>query len=105
MSLHRVISQKKHFDTKERRAETRTKIQLGGLVMKSGLADLLNIQLGDDLQLYEEHFDKAAILLGALLDACEFLDDKKTEWQWRGRKNLKFEFLKNNSKAFSLPQV
>ena len=93
MSLHRVISQKKYFDTKERRAETRTKIQLGGLVIKSGLAELLNIQPGDDLQLYEEHFDKAAILLGALLEASEFLDDKKTEWQWRGRKNLTFEFL------------
>ena len=51
MILQRLISQKKHFDTKERRAETRTKIQLGGLVMKSGLADLLNIQPGDDLQL------------------------------------------------------
>lgn len=93
MSLQRLISRKKQFNTAERRADTRTKIQLGGLVIKSGLADLLNIQPGDDLQLYDDHFDKAAILLGALLEASEFLDDKKKEWQLRGRNNLKYDAL------------
>lgn len=87
------MSRKKHVDTAERRAETRTKIQLGGLVIKSGLANLLAIDPGDDLQLYEDHVEKAAIILGALLEASEFLEEKRWEWQLRGRNALKFEFL------------
>jgi hypothetical protein len=49
-----------------RKARTRTLIQLGGLVEKSGLLEPLNIMLGDDLQKDYEHLTSAAILTGAL---------------------------------------
>ena len=51
-----------------RKSHTRTKIQLGGLIIKSGLADLLEINLGDDLQLDLDQRDKSYIILG-ILDA------------------------------------
>jgi hypothetical protein len=51
-----------------RKARTRTLIQLGGLVDKSGLLESLNITLGDDLQKDYEHLESSAILTGALSD-------------------------------------
>jgi len=51
-----------------RKARTRTLIQLGGLVEKSGLADLFDIKLGSDLQLDKEELLKAATLLGFLIE-------------------------------------
>ena len=51
--------------------ETRTKIQLGRLLMKSGITDLLDIKAGDDLQLDLNNQDKAYILLGILADCCD----------------------------------
>ena len=49
-----------------RKARTRTLIQLGGLVEKSGLLEPLNITPGDDLQKDVEHLESTAILTGAL---------------------------------------
>jgi hypothetical protein len=49
-----------------RKLETRTKIQLGGLVLKSGLSDFLDITPGDDLQLDLDLRDKAHALLGMM---------------------------------------
>ncbi|MAP24313.1 MAG: hypothetical protein CMM87_02105 [Rickettsiales bacterium] len=51
-----------------RKQETRTKIQLGGLLLKSGLADCFDIFPGDDLQLDPEKHQLAMSLLGALID-------------------------------------
>ena len=51
-----------------RKARTRTLIQLGGLVEKSGILEPLNISLGDDLQKDYEHLESTAILTGALLE-------------------------------------
>ncbi|MBX9805238.1 MAG: conjugal transfer protein TraD [Alphaproteobacteria bacterium] len=48
-----------------RKARTRTLIQLGGLVDKSGLLEPLNITLGDDLQKDYGHLESTAILTGA----------------------------------------
>ena len=58
------------MDNNFRKAQTRTKIQLGGLLMKSGITDLLDIKAGDDLQLDLNKQDKAYILLGILSDCC-----------------------------------
>lgn len=49
-----------------RKAETRTKIQMGGLIIKSGLAEKLSIVPGDDLQLDIDKRDQAHVLLGIL---------------------------------------
>lgn len=49
-----------------RKKGNRTLIQLGGLIDKTNLTNLLGIKLGEDLQLQEESWDKAALLAGLL---------------------------------------
>jgi len=74
-----------------RKAQTRTKIQLGGLVYKAGLLDLLGIHPGDDLQKNEQIFDAVATLMGAFLDLVDPLqhdDAQKMLWRERGKKAL-----------------
>lgn len=61
-----------------RKLETRTKIQLGGLIIKSGLSDILNISPGDDLQLDYSHIDKAHTLLGILKEVKEKIEAKNS---------------------------
>jgi hypothetical protein len=90
-----LSSKKTSFDSSQRKAETRTKIQLGGLIFKSGLADLLGIEPGEDMQFEVASLEKAAIVLGILIDATIHMNEKKYEWEFIGRKNLKYEFLNN----------
>jgi hypothetical protein len=74
-----------------RKARTRTLIQLGGLIEKSGLLPSLDIALGDDLQKDENCFEGASTLLGALMDIQKSLDDDKAQkmlWTKRGKKAL-----------------
>ena len=74
-----------------RKAETRTKIQLGGLIVKANLLKPLNIQLGDDLQKDEQHFDNVATLMGGLCDLAEPLKNdtaQKIIWRERGKEAL-----------------
>jgi Conjugal transfer protein TraD len=60
-----------------RASRTRTLIQLGGLVQKSGLPEVLRLPAGADLQ--RDHPDEAAIILGALLDAVAGLRNGDAE--------------------------
>jgi hypothetical protein len=64
-----------------RKVRTRTLIQLGGIVDKSGLLEPLNITLGDDLQKDYEHLESVAILAGALSDLRVRLYDEDAEAQ------------------------
>ena len=59
-----------------RKKETRTKIQLGGLLLKSGLTELLGIDQGDNLQLDFAKKDKAYVLLGILADSYNSVKDE-----------------------------
>lgn len=52
----------------QRKAQTQTKIQLGGLLVRSGLAKLFEIHIGDNLQDNDVNQKKAAGLYGALED-------------------------------------
>ena len=61
------------FDNTNRRARTRTLIQMGGLLNIIGLPQLCGISDGDDLQLDLENQDKAATLLGMLIHINETL--------------------------------
>ena len=71
----------------ERAKRTRTLIQLGGLVVKSGLAEKLNIPIGEDLQ--QDHLDKAAILLGCLMHSLqEFKEDSVKIFKETGKQKL-----------------
>ena len=74
-----------------RRAQTRTKIQLGGLVQKAGLLEPLGIHPGDDLQKDEQIFDEVATLMGAFCDLSQLLqkdEAQKLLWRERGKKAL-----------------
>ncbi len=74
-----------------RRAQTRTKIQLGGLIQKAGLLEPLGLHPGDDLQRDEQNFDAVATLMGAFLDLSEPLHHDETQkmlWRERGKKAL-----------------
>ncbi len=80
IQLNRLYSKKAAIETKlkttakaKRMSRTRTLIQLGGLVQKSGLMELCEITEGDDLQGNLESHDKAAVLLGILSEATESL--------------------------------
>ena len=91
--LQREKANNTSFADRERKAQNRTKIQMGGLVLKSGLADLLGIIPGADLQLDEQYKEKAVKLLGALVTATEtLLHDKGGEvldaWIFKGQKAL-----------------
>lgn len=76
-----------------RKARTRTLIQLGGLIEKSGILDALNITPGDDLQKDPNCHESAAILMGALCELRQNLHTEdaqaqKTLWCERGKQAL-----------------
>lgn len=79
-----------------RKTRTRTLIQLGGLVEKSGLLSLLELNLGDDLQRDPECFESVATLMGALGEIQDRLsredaDTQKILWCERGKITLSRE--------------
>ena len=55
----------------ERKARTRTLIQIGGLVDKSGLRELFDIEIGEDLEQDIPSLNKASVLLGFLAECFE----------------------------------
>ena len=59
--------------TQERKLRTRTLIQVGGLISLSGLLEQCDISEGEDLQNDLDGREKAATLLGILIDASEAL--------------------------------
>lgn len=74
-----------------RKAETRTKIQLGGLIVKAGLLEPLHLQPGDNLQKDEQNFDAVATLMGAFCDLSDPLHydhAQKLLWREKGKKAL-----------------
>jgi hypothetical protein len=74
-----------------RKKRTRTLIQLGGLVQKSGLLEPLHLQIGDDLQQDELCFDGAATLIGAFSDLAKTIREDETQtmlWCEKGKKVL-----------------
>ena len=80
VQLNRLLSQKTSLQHKlkiknksERKARTRTLIQLGGILSLTPFLDICDIHLGDDLQL--SHQDKADVLLGILSSLLDKLPD------------------------------
>ena len=66
-------NQQKALTVMDRRARTRTLIQMGGLLNMIGLPQLCGIHEGDDLQTDPLNHDKAATLLGMLVHLNEKL--------------------------------
>lgn len=76
-----------------RKARTRTLVQLGGLLQKSGILDDLNLTPGNDLQKDTDCHESVAILMGALCELRQNLqtDDaaaQKMLWCERGKEVL-----------------
>lgn len=65
----------KNHSSSFRKLRTRTLIQLGGLIEKSGLLETLEIPLGADLQKDDDVKDAVTILLGLLVDSKTNLED------------------------------
>jgi hypothetical protein len=101
ITLNRLQAQKARLQTgilsaskRERRARTRTLIQLGGLLQLLGLPALCGIREGEDLQLDNKAMDKAAILLGMLITLHEGLpealdEERKKNFQGKGKRLIK----------------
>lgn len=96
-SINLLLTKKMKIQSNIRKSHTRTKIQLGGLLIKSGLTDFLNITQGDDLQLDLEKKDKAYILLGLLTDLYENIQsqDSLSFFLSKGKKIVNSQYKKS----------
>lgn len=66
--LNLLSSKRNNLSYVSRATRTRTLIQLGGLLVKSGIAEKLGIIIGADLQREEEQKKKAYVLLGMFVN-------------------------------------
>lgn len=80
--------------TQERKLRTRTLIQAGGLLSLSGLLYQCGISEGEDLQNDLEGHEKAATLLGILMEAGEALLRNKDAYQMEQFRKLGIKKLK-----------
>ena len=76
----------------QRKARTRTLIQLGGLIEITPLLSICGIELGHDLQ--REHFDSAATLLGIIVNSVNSLPENLSDEDLMKLKNIGVRFLK-----------
>jgi len=100
--INRLRSQKMMIQNKlilqskaERKARTRTLIQLGALVNMTGLTEMCDIVAGEDLQLDLTAQDKAATLLGILVTLVEQMPpalslEQKQIFKQKGIQSFKF---------------
>lgn len=86
LNREKVVMRKQQLSSRKQR--TRTLIQLGGLVQKSGLLELLEITPGDDLQDYENIY-KASQMLGFLVKNLEQVDEASDDWKRIGENLLR----------------
>ena len=96
-TLNRLQSRKavlehrlKRSTQSQRKARTRTLIQMGGLINMIGLAEVCGIHEGDDLQCDIGTMNKAATLLGILMTAQENISPSDLPtYQHKGIKIMK----------------
>jgi hypothetical protein len=72
-----MLSQTTPNNTPYRKARTRTLIQLGGLIEKSGLLESFDIVIGDNLQQNLEKKEQVFALLGGLLELKEMMNQQE----------------------------
>jgi hypothetical protein len=79
----------------QRKARTRTLIQVGGLCKVAGLLEIFGIEEGMELQLSPEGQERASRLLGWLVESAEGLPGQKPDeeawqgWKTTGERTLK----------------
>ena len=91
--INRLQFQLSRQTNQGRAARTRTLIQLGGLVVKSGIAEKLRIEMGADLQRDEDQKKKAYTFLGLLISQ---LSVPKNEDETQNLEHLGKQFLFEN---------
>jgi hypothetical protein len=84
------------YNNNHRKARTRTLIQLGGIISLTNLVAICDINQGDDLQIDIESQDKAAILLGLLVELNESLPESFTCEQLNFYQNKGIQYMKNH---------
>ena len=89
---NRITYQEKRRVLSQRKQRTRTLIQLGGLIHKSGLMQKINLDMGDDLQ-DPKHILKAAQIFGFLIKSLECVSCDLKAWQAIGEQHLKRKTL------------
>ena len=91
--MQQALSKVYTLKQEERAAHTRTLIQLGGLVVKSGLAETLDIEKGADLQQDTSQKESALAMLGVFVSVNERLKEsavsEKTAYAQKARAFLK----------------
>ena len=91
---YRFMYENELSPTARRKKETRTKIELGGLIVKAGLLDAFGITLGDNLEEKDESGTikpEIKALLGALIQIKETIandEQSHTLWMQKGMKAL-----------------
>ena len=91
-----LLHQSKQGVTAERKARTRTLIQVGALVNMVGLFEACGIKEGVDLQIDMEQRDKAATLLGILIEAYGSLPSDPSSLKWEVWKSDGIQLLKSH---------
>lgn len=87
--------------TQERKLRTRTLIQCGGLLNLSGLLEQCDIMEGEDIQHDLESYEKAAMLLGILVNASEtFLKNNNTQQMEKFKKIGKTRMKQASAKYY-----
>lgn len=101
IKMNRLLARKaalknrlKKKENSQRRARTRTLIQLGGLLNLTPFLSICGIELGDDLQL--EHPDKAAMLLGMLSELSQQIPEEIPPDLLEHYRNIGVRLLKRN---------
>ena len=71
----------------ERAARTRTLIQLGGILVKSGMVKKFGIVIGSNLQQRDDHTTKACCLLGILDTSLSLIQENQLNaFEEKGKK-------------------
>lgn len=88
-----MLYRSEYHPAQMRKARTRTLIQAGGLLEKSGLFECVGLETGDDLQKDPETFEGASILMGAFLSLYDTFHSEECEaqkllWAARGKREL-----------------
>lgn len=78
-------------DSEQRKARTRTLIQLGGLLSLTPIVKICDIKMGEDLQ---SSSDKASFLLGLLQRCCELIPNSLKEKEIEALKAIGRTMLK-----------
>jgi hypothetical protein len=99
-SIAKVSHLMQKENTQGRKLRTRTLIQAGGLLSLSGLLEQCEIMEGEDLQHDLEGHEKAATLLGILVDASETLLQNNDTQQMESFRNLGMTKMKQVSAKY-----